>query len=139
MIRRPPRSTLFPYTTLFRSDVWRLRRPTDLGALAAAAVGSALATSALGPVGLWLLGEGHLVAAMGTWTVRNAASVLVFAPLALLLVDPGAARTELGRARFAELAGVTLLTSPAYGLVMGIATPVDRKSVVKGKSVALGG
>src|SRR3712207_8187900 len=25
MIRRPPRSTLFPYTTLFRS-VWRFRR-----------------------------------------------------------------------------------------------------------------
>src|SRR3712207_7822507 len=23
MIRRPPRSTLFPYTTLFRSDLWR--------------------------------------------------------------------------------------------------------------------
>src|SRR3712207_7501222 len=23
MIRRPPRSTLFPYTTLFRSVVWR--------------------------------------------------------------------------------------------------------------------
>src|SRR3712207_7393827 len=23
MIRRPPRSTLFPYTTLFRSDYWR--------------------------------------------------------------------------------------------------------------------
>src|SRR2546430_14493267 len=37
MIRRPPRSTLFPYTTLFRSDVLRLlvdaddpeRRPPD--------------------------------------------------------------------------------------------------------------
>src|SRR2546430_13128432 len=27
MIRRPPRSTLFPYTTLFRSPaLWRLRR-----------------------------------------------------------------------------------------------------------------
>src|SRR2546427_3351364 len=26
MIRRPPRSTLFPYTTLFRSDVCRQRR-----------------------------------------------------------------------------------------------------------------
>src|SRR3712207_7196806 len=26
MIRRPPRSTLFPYTTLFRSPVDRLRR-----------------------------------------------------------------------------------------------------------------
>src|SRR5258708_26262591 len=25
MIRRPPRSTLFPYTTLFRSDSWRLQ------------------------------------------------------------------------------------------------------------------
>src|SRR5437867_7325263 len=27
MIRRPPRSTLFPYTTLFRSGVAGLRRP----------------------------------------------------------------------------------------------------------------
>src|SRR2546430_4136139 len=25
MIRRPPRSTLFPYTTLFRSDPWSAR------------------------------------------------------------------------------------------------------------------
>src|SRR2546427_9133970 len=25
MIRRPPRSTLFPYTTLFRSIAWRTR------------------------------------------------------------------------------------------------------------------
>src|SRR5260370_7345073 len=32
MIRRPPRSTLFPYTTLFRSlalqDLWLARQPT---------------------------------------------------------------------------------------------------------------
>src|SRR2546427_7995765 len=27
MIRRPPRSTLFPYTTLFRSRPWPLRPP----------------------------------------------------------------------------------------------------------------
>src|SRR2546429_7300275 len=27
MIRRPPRSTLFPYTTLFRSQVW-LQQPS---------------------------------------------------------------------------------------------------------------
>src|SRR2546427_4377738 len=26
MIRRPPRSTLFPYTTLFRSQLWRRDR-----------------------------------------------------------------------------------------------------------------
>src|SRR3989442_10219067 len=29
MIRRPPRSTLFPYTTLFRSPVANLRAPGD--------------------------------------------------------------------------------------------------------------
>src|SRR2546422_9305671 len=28
MIRRPPRSTLFPYTTLFRSHHWTHRRPS---------------------------------------------------------------------------------------------------------------
>src|SRR3712207_8500961 len=40
MIRRPPRSTLFPYTTLFRSDNTRMQhraagRDRDLAALAA--------------------------------------------------------------------------------------------------------
>src|SRR2546422_829036 len=36
MIRRPPRSTLFPYTTLFRSlpDVWRAMHERDAVALA---------------------------------------------------------------------------------------------------------
>src|SRR2546428_5760079 len=29
MIRRPPRSTLFPYTTLFRSDLRRVRGTGD--------------------------------------------------------------------------------------------------------------
>src|SRR2546425_3662616 len=33
MIRRPPRSTLFPYTTLFRSRSPRLRRPSPAGGL----------------------------------------------------------------------------------------------------------
>src|SRR3712207_8572263 len=31
MIRRPPRSTLFPYTTLFRSDAVGAGREHDLG------------------------------------------------------------------------------------------------------------
>src|SRR3712207_7931926 len=30
MIRRPPRSTLFPYTTLFRSRLWRDHRHANL-------------------------------------------------------------------------------------------------------------
>src|SRR2546426_7443863 len=38
MIRRPPRSTLFPYTTLFRSDV-APRRPAVIRAIHAALVG----------------------------------------------------------------------------------------------------
>src|SRR2546422_7015841 len=29
MIRRPPRSTLFPYTTLFRSPVWLQKPESD--------------------------------------------------------------------------------------------------------------
>src|SRR3712207_8920970 len=33
MIRRPPRSTLFPYTTLFRSDVEVLAQPLAPGAV----------------------------------------------------------------------------------------------------------
>src|SRR5574340_1416041 len=32
MIRRPPRSTLFPYTTLFRSYPFLRRKKTDAGA-----------------------------------------------------------------------------------------------------------
>src|SRR5256885_3412607 len=34
MIRRPPRSTLFPYTTLFRSRAHQLARPEDRHAAA---------------------------------------------------------------------------------------------------------
>src|SRR5256885_13207362 len=36
MIRRPPRSTLFPYTTLFRSLAWVLRNPVVSTALVGA-------------------------------------------------------------------------------------------------------
>src|SRR2546428_1332934 len=39
MIRRPPRSTLFPYTTLFRSQTSKRRRQYLQGGIAAGAVG----------------------------------------------------------------------------------------------------
>src|SRR3712207_8937378 len=59
MIRRPPRSTLFPYTTLFRSVVqlgygnWALRHGIDLfvnwpGRLAVAPILSALFAALVG-------------------------------------------------------------------------------------------
>src|SRR5258708_19501211 len=35
MIRRPPRSTLFPYTTLFRSRCWLMQARTGLESVAA--------------------------------------------------------------------------------------------------------
>src|SRR2546422_5539116 len=38
MIRRPPRSTLFPYTTLFRSRREEIELPADLGAAPAQAL-----------------------------------------------------------------------------------------------------
>src|SRR2546430_6004027 len=37
MIRRPPRSTLFPYTTLFRSDVANLEVEAEVGLVGAVA------------------------------------------------------------------------------------------------------
>src|SRR2546427_6195709 len=44
MIRRPPRSTLFPYTTLFRSCVGLSRRAPELS-LAVIATGKAIGTN----------------------------------------------------------------------------------------------
>src|SRR3712207_8353967 len=38
MIRRPPRSTLFPYTTLFRSEVAAVRRAGVVGGVRAGLV-----------------------------------------------------------------------------------------------------
>src|SRR3989449_7333910 len=46
MIRRPPRSTLFPYTTLFRSRMLRRSVAAELAALRAASeVGSGLVSA----------------------------------------------------------------------------------------------
>src|SRR3712207_9273958 len=125
MIRRPPRSTLFPYTTLFRSTLLEAERGWI--ALAAAplvarlamartglagvpmAAGSALGQSVAGTVSArWLAGWVFLTAALLTVADR----ALVASAAAGLL----AAELLLRRAR-ARLGGVT-------GDVMG----ADRKS-----------
>src|SRR3712207_8183912 len=46
MIRLPPRSTLFPYTTLFRSDVYASRPSRTLTVVVAVAVIAALRVGA---------------------------------------------------------------------------------------------
>src|SRR3989454_9138461 len=52
MIRRPPRSTLFPYTTLFRSPLYLL----EWGHLAPEAVGYLVGVSVMGRLlALWLV------------------------------------------------------------------------------------
>src|SRR3712207_7956190 len=52
MIRRPPRSTLFPYTTLFRSAPRRAERQPDRGGLREGVRGPAVLGRGAAPVGL---------------------------------------------------------------------------------------
>src|SRR3712207_7860786 len=68
MIRRPPRSTLFPYTTLFRSDVESLENLTPaiivdqerMGANARSTVGTATDAYDMLRVIFSRLGEPHI-------------------------------------------------------------------------------
>src|SRR5687767_6500844 len=105
MIRRPPRSTLFPYTTLFRSDRWLDERrpslfvqPLEPGAAAKDILaGSELARGA-GFAGQTGSGSDAIAA---TWTADGAAVVFV-------------AATNRNEAAFAEVAQ-SLWMAPASG------------------------
>src|SRR3712207_7783214 len=74
MIRRPPRSTLFPYTTLFRSDLLpagRARLTQSVGhRLPNGRTARLYLIEGVGfrPVPVWLdAGDGELVAEGATW------------------------------------------------------------------------
>src|SRR5256885_6940351 len=69
MIRRPPRSTLFPYTTLFRSAEPAPPRPLWVGLLVACAAVASIATIALAVTGYVAL-AGTLARQM-VWTDRK--------------------------------------------------------------------
>src|SRR3712207_7324601 len=58
MIRRPPRSTLFPYTTLFRSQAWQVRGSILIGIAVTAAAG-------------FLLGLGQIPERIVAWPDRK--------------------------------------------------------------------
>src|SRR5256885_15278124 len=66
MIRRPPRSTLFPYTTLFRS-VFELRPVLGEKALAVGLLGQQRHLIGLGQLGIEL-GQRHLAELENAWT-----------------------------------------------------------------------
>src|SRR5256885_376860 len=54
MIRRPPRSTLFPYTTLFRSTFWKFSHLKNSDALLAASSRALVSTGVR-----WIRSEEH--------------------------------------------------------------------------------
>src|SRR3712207_8283270 len=67
MIRRPPRSTLFPYTTLFRSLIPNEGEALAIRGAAARIIGGASVRS----VALWLNDEGLLTTRGNRWTPFN--------------------------------------------------------------------
>src|SRR5256885_9953808 len=94
MIRRPPRSTLFPYTTLFRSraratppeksDDFSINRPEQLastykqltGALYGVAVGIGLITLLVGDRKSTRLNSSHLVISYAVFCLKKKTSML---------------------------------------------------------------
>src|SRR2546425_9026519 len=97
MIRRPPRSTLFPYTTLFRS-----LGPINMAALA---VGRPLLVPCT-PAGIMRLLEHASIEIAGKEAVVIGRSIIVGRPMALLLLHANATVTVC-HTRTRELTGHT--------------------------------
>src|SRR2546428_10015598 len=88
MIRRPPRSTLFPYTTLFRSAVLGLRADRVLDVVAQGAGGQGVAPGAGAARGVEDLGR------------RAEGAAPVFPPLVVAHpLDPSACANQTGGVR----------------------------------------
>src|SRR5256884_1847356 len=123
MIRRPPRSTLFPYTTLFRSQ------PSTT--VAGAAISPAVQVPALDPAGHPVPGfTGSVTVALGsnpggstlggTTTVAAVNGVASFGDLSANKTGTGYALTapEAGR-NTPTSSGITIIAGPANQLVFG--------------------
>src|SRR3712207_9531671 len=103
MIRRPPRSTLFPYTTLFRSD--RLRRllgpaPVPLHHVVAAGDDLARRLAVARHVLALLVDDAHLAAEHGQAGLGHIARLLLLRPVTERVLQHGDAqdRRTLGHA-----------------------------------------
>src|SRR5256886_15910361 len=111
MIRRPPRSTLFPYTTLFRSATFD---DADRGRAIGTWSGFSSITTALGPLlGGWLIE--HV-----SWRAvffLNVPLALIVIVLVLLFVADSRDEEEAGRLDFI---GASLATLGLAGIVFGL-------------------
>src|SRR2546430_17355956 len=122
MIRRPPRSTLFPYTTLFRSLVARgldyVQAARALGASDARLVARHVLPNVLGPVIIAAtLGVGGAIMAEAALSfVGLGAQPPTPAPGALIAEGGGVLRVA---ARGWPFPGVAPGASPAWGQLVG--------------------
>src|SRR3989441_12805015 len=92
MIRRPPRSTLFPYTTLFRSD-W-LRGKSSLDEVLIGAVGMAESNGSALPE--WPIDE------IATWTQESFRSVEQTRVRVVVVAPRGGGKGDFAAAGCAE-------------------------------------
>src|SRR3712207_7498285 len=91
MIRRPPRSTLFPYTTLFRSSGNADFRRLWTGQVVSE-VGDWLNNIAVLALAIQLAGAGSVGLAVATYAIARHLPLFIFGPVAGVAVDRGSRR-----------------------------------------------
>jgi len=113
MIRRPPRSTLFPYTTLFRSVGSGVDGSTFVHGTQALEFEALVKRSGMSPVKA--LQAGTIVNAEAMGWQRDVGSITKgkFADLVAVSGDPLADITELQRVRFVMKGGKVIRNDPA--------------------------
>ncbi|MGJ7439696.1 ATP-binding protein [Aquipuribacter sp. MA13-6] len=99
---------------------FRLRSTGDLTALVLASLLGSVAAALLGPVGLWLVEGTPLLPTAGAWILRNAASVFIFAALALRVADPEARDDPQSWKGWTELGVASAVIVTAYAAVFGL-------------------
>src|SRR3712207_4724870 len=135
MIRRPPRSTLFPYTTLFRSQLSAAQLGITVttlvvGYLAEPALGQLLRSplEAAGLPGGWVTGVSYGLALALATTLQMLLGELGPKNLAIARPLPVAAAVAPGMRAFTCVTGVVVHALQA--VANAIVRRLDRKSVV---------
>src|SRR2546422_6149821 len=118
MIRRPPRSTLFPYTTLFRSRLdgsWESQEPTRVGSLALPATGGTRTMGGGGVMAsLTSYFGGHFINELRGYVARQRRDVRAFLTLPSGFVDVGSTLPNGGQTVVADRKSTRLNSSHGY-------------------------